>query len=600
MGMIPYRAQFPMDRVLRSLVLVLLVLSIQWVSAQEVRNVNGRKHFVHKVLQGQTLYAIGRTYAVPVEEIIKANPSAAAGLSIGQELLIPADAVNRKEARNAPELAADGELLHTVAKRETIFGIARSYNIDINKLLERNPELASGLREGMVVIIPVPTVTEGADITTVPAAAQRIIDHIVQPGETLYSLGKLYVVDPKVIEAANDGLPEGLKAGMTVKIPLRAGVEQPVTTTGAPAVRSSYRIGLLLPFSIGRNDSLMAATGNDPKFYEPSRIAAQFYGGAQMALDSLERAGLRAEVTVLDIGDEARTWEPVLRKPELKDMDLFIGPFHRTAIEQLLRVDRDAHIVCPVPQPSKLLLGNPTVSKVTPTRSDLLKQTARYVAHKHAKDNVMMLAPDIAGDKDIQDQMLRSLQEALNARADRYRDSVLVIRRTRKDINAIISALDPNRPNVIVAPSLDMEFVTALVNSLEPLAERNRITLVGLENWLDLETVSANDLDKLHLVFASATFIDHSDPRTQLFMAQFSDRFGTQADEYAFLGFDVTFFFGKALMTFGSDLSAHSEEVVTQPLHMAFQMVQAGPENGFRNERAIMLRLQDLRLVKAQ
>ncbi len=600
MGM-NHRSNFqPCLRAARLGALLLFVLAAFFIQAQEVRNVNGRKHFVHKVEQGQTLYAIGRTYAVGVEDIVKANPTAAAGLSIGQELLIPADAVNRKEARNAPKLAADGELIHTVAKRETIFGIARDYGIDINLLLERNPDLNSGLREGMEVVIPVKPQANTADISTQPAVPQRMLDHIVQPGETLYSLGKLYVVDPRAIQAANNGLPEGLKAGMTVKIPLRHGVEQIEERPAPPEMRSTYKVGMLLPFSVDRNDSIIAANTNDPSFHEPSRIAAQFYAGALLALDSLERIGLRADVSVLDLGDEAKTWNPVLRKPELSQMDLFIGPFHRTAIEQLLKVNRQAHIVCPVPQASKLLLGNPTVSKVTPTRSDLIRHTAAYVAHRHAKDNIIMLAPDIFADKDIQDQMLRALQDALNGRPDRTRDSVLVIRKDRKEIASITAALDPSRMNVIVAPSQDMEFVTAIVNALEAQTEKHRITLVGLESWLQFETVSAEDLDRLQLVFAASTFIDRNDPATQRFIQQFRERNDTSPDEYAFLGFDVTFHYLKALMTQGVNFAGHISEVHTDPLHMEFRMVQAGPENGFRNEGAIMLRLQDLQLVRAQ
>jgi LysM repeat protein len=569
------------------------------VSAQEVRTIDGRKFIVHKVQQGQTLFALSRSYAVPVEEIVKANPGAEAGLSIDQEILIPQDAINKKEAKKAPTIAADGELIHTVQRKETLFGIAKKYDIDINVLLQRNPALNEGLRDGMSVVIPVSKVIGRSEAEIRPAMPERLLDHIVQPKETLYSLSKLYVTTPEAILAANDGLPEGLKAGSTIKIPLRVGVEAPKQTTEhVPEFRERYQIGYMLPFSIGKNDSLMAATAADPQFMEASRIAAQFYGGSLIALDSLKKSGLHAEITVFDQGDEARIWNSAIKQPEVKQMDLFIGPFHRSAIEQLVQANNRAHVVCPVPQTNKLLLGNPTVSKATPTRSDLVRHTARYVGQRFAKENIIFMRPEIITDKDLQDQMIQLLQTAISEQPTRFRDSVLVMRQGRT-VGDIAAKLDPTRMNVIVGASEDVEFVTALVHKLKPLANKHRITLVGLESWLNMETLAATDLDLLNFMFAAGSFTDPEDPRVKQFAQQFRDRFNTEPDEFAFLGFDISFFYLKALMLEGTNFWQRFNEVHTEPLQTGFRMTRTGPENGFRNEYAVMLQQKDLKLQKA-
>jgi ABC-type branched-subunit amino acid transport system substrate-binding protein len=316
-------------------------------------------------------------------------------------------------------------------------------------------------------------------------------------------------------------------------------------------------------------------------------------------LDSMEKLGLRADVTVLDQGDEPRIWNSVLRGRVVKDVDLFIGPFHRTAIEQLARTNSRAHIVCPVPQTNKLLLGNPTVSKVSPTRSDLIRHTGRYVAQRHSRENIVLLTPDIAADKDAQDQLHRALQEALAAQPTRFRDSVQVFGRGRRDVGDITSRLDAGRLNVIVSASENVEYVTALVGKLKPLAAKYRILLVGMDTWLTMSTGAATDLDLLGFQFAAGSFIDKEDPRVLDFLQRFRQRYSTEADEYAFQGFDVTFYYLKALLTQGMDLHEHFSEVRTEPLHLGFRMVRAGPENGFRNEYAVMLQQKDLRLQKA-
>ncbi|MEO8588586.1 MAG: LysM peptidoglycan-binding domain-containing protein [Flavobacteriales bacterium] len=586
----------------RLLFLLLLVLPFHG-QAQEMRTIDGRKFIVHHVQAGQTLYAISRTYAVPVDVLIAANPGASDGLSIGEELLVPKDAVVKKEAKTAPSLSSEGVLRHTVAKKETLFGIARKYGVEVNDMLQRNPELNAGVHPGMIVIIPLDKVAGQGEVLMRPAAPENTVVHVVEPGETLFSLGQHYGVTPAAIQAANGGLPDGLKAGASVHIPVVPGgtVPRPIPADSLTR-RQSYHVGLLLPFSIARNDSALgttAGTSEGPRYYEATRIAAQFYGAALMALDSMRSLGLNADVTVLDLGDDARSWNAAIKRPEIAEMDLFIGPFHRTAIEQLSRLNSHAHIVCPVPQSNKVILGQPNVSKVTPTRSDLVKHAARYIGSRHARDNVILLRPDIASERELQDQMAIALQEAVSAQPGRLRDTVLVAKPGRRDLGDLAGKLNAAQLNVIVAPTEDVELVTTLVSKLKPLSEKYRIVLVGLESWLDLGSVASSDLDLLGFTFPAGTFTDPADPKVEAFVKAFRKRYHTDADEYAFLGFDVTFYYLKALLTQGTAFPDHFDQVRTEPLHMGFRMQRTGPENGFRNEQAIMLQQRDLQLQKA-
>ncbi len=587
------------------LVLALLALMPATADAQSnVRTIDGRRYQVHTVEQGQTLYAIGRSYAVPVDMIIAANPGADKGLNIGQELLVPLDAVVKKEARNAPELAKDGELKHTVAKKETLFGIARQYGVDVNTLLERNPHANAGLQPGMQVLIPVVKYQGQPENVVKPAEPYKGRPHVVQPGETLYSLGQYYNVRPEVIQVANGGLPEGLKAGSTIIIPGVA--EDPpvaVDMDRAPAaLKERYEIGLLLPFSVAKNDSVLRATptGTNARYYETTRIAAQFYGGARMALDSLRKLGLNAEVMVMDMGEDPESWTAVMRDPDLAKVDLFIGPFHRAAIERLARVHQRAHIVCPVAQSNKVILGQPTVSKVSPARTDLSRFTARFIAARHATENVIMLRPGITSERELEAQLAQALADAMAGRSGRLHDSLPVARPGKRDLGDLPGKLRSDRMNVIVAANNDVEFVTTLVSKLKPLAAKYRITLIGTQGWLDIASVAAADLDVLNFTFPAPSFADPADPRVIAFTKAFRERYSTDADEYAFLGFDATFYYTMALMTQGPGFASRFDRIRTEPLHMGFHLTRTGPENGYRNEQGVMLQQKELRLMRVQ
>ncbi len=577
----------------RCLLLPLLLVLALSALGQEVRVVDGRRYVVHTVQAGQTLYGISRHYAVPIEAITKANPAASQGLSLGQVLLIPQDAVEKKELKGAPQFRKTGELVHTVAKKETLYGIARKYGVEQSDLLTRNPQLADGLKVGMELVIPPATAKDVPRTAAEPAFDDKSISHLVMPGETLFGLAQQYKVGVAEIEAANGGLAQGLKVGTYVRIPAPVLVAAP---TVAPSEKKAhYEIAFLLPFATAANDSALAHDPERKAYLEATDAAVQFYAGARMALDSLQGMGLNADVRVKDVGTDAGTWGKVLKAEDLRGLDLYIGPFQRGAIEQLVKVSGDAHIVCPVPQSNKVLLGNPNVSKVVGGRPDQVQALARHAVANHAKDNLILARPDIPAEKELQDHLLRAVQEALAQRTDKARDSVLVARTGKRDVNAVVGLLRSGT-NVVLVPSEDVEYVTALLSKLAGLAKEKEIIVYGLSSWQDMENVSPADMDKVHLRVPASSYIDRSDPRVQAFIRAYRARYNDEPREYAFLGFDVSFYFLTALHEHGRGIAAHFNEVVARPLHMGFSMVRTGPENGYRNEHALILEHRELGL----
>ena len=569
------------------------------VGAQDIREVDGQKYIAHTVLKGQTLYAIGRHYAVPVDAITQANPAAAQGLSLGQILLIPVNAQVKKELKTAPAFV-EGELAHTVAKKETLFGIAHKFGVNEHDLEVRNPELAYGLRVGMILVVPVSKVTSVTAAQVAPPVEDNSVPHLVQPGETMFALSKRYDRTPEEIMAANGGLPQGLKAGTYVRIPAKAVPAEPVPEpVPARPAGDMARVALLLPFSITANDSAMAHAKEPKRMYGATDAAVQFYAGARMALDSMKHLGMNVDLSVFDVGEDAATWTPVLRDPAIREADLCIGPFHRAAIEQLTRSAPSAHVVCPVPQSNKVLLGNPNVSKVLSGRPDQIQQIARHVAVHHAKDNILLCSTEIAADKEIRDQLFRALQEDLADENGKLRDTVVVVRSTKRDIADVIVKLSPSQTNVIVCASEDVEYVTALVRKLVGLTQDKRIVLYGLNSWIGMETLESTDLEKLKTCVPASTWIDHEDARVQRFIRDYRARFQNEPGEYAFLGFDVSYFYLTALHDHGPAFPQHFAEVSTAPLHMSFKLLKAGMENGYRNENAVILQYQETGLRKA-
>lgn len=578
---------------IRGIVLALLVViaMVNRAGAQEVRTIEGAKYIVHTVEKGETLFGLSRHYAVPLGALNEANPSAAEGLSIGQVILVPVKAQSKKELKTAPELGG-GELLHTVAKKETIYGIAKKYGVAQEDLRRWNPDLQHGLTIGMTLRIEVATSIAAPPVAVQPAVADSDEFHLVLPGETLYSLGQRFGISEELLREANGGLPEGLKAGIYLRIPQDAiggGSQEKTDEDRAERLVPSIhrRVAIMLPFGTGEavaedgeaEDGRSSATG----------AAVEFRAGLEMALDSLKAEGLNADIHIFDSGTKAAQWSKLFKSDQVRGMDLYIGPFHRAAIEGLVKVAGGSPIICPVPQSNKVILGNPTVSKALAGRIDRLKLMARYVAYNHARDNVIMLRPEIFGERDLHDLMRRELEAALAPLAGKLRDSLLVVNCGRRDVGAVIGQLSTTRNNILVVPSEDVEFVTSVLNEFASLVPKYAITVYGMHAWTTMNTLDVQALVKLNVRIPASAFLDLGSRAVNDFIAAYRSRFRNEPGEYAFLGYDVGRYFLRAVMQFGPDFAKHYDEVRSTSLYLDFRMAQLGPENGWSNSSAVML-----------
>lgn len=568
--------------------------------AQEVRVVNGEKYLVHTVEKGQTLFAISKHYAVPVAAITEANPGAEQGLSVGQVLLIPRKEQSKKELKTAPKLG-DGELLYTVSKKETLFGISRKFGVSPEDLRRWNPDLQYGLQPGMVLHVEVAKSTAAPPMAVQPAMADSAVFHLVQTGETLYALGKQYGVSAESISAANGGLPDGLKAGLYIRIP-KAPISRldtvPATVT-KPAPYRHVKIAVLLPFTASGADTA-SATDEASKQTSVTDAAIEFRAGLGLALDTLQAMGLNADVQVFDTGMRPEQWNPLLKSDAVRGMDLYIGPFHRAAVEALSRVSGTVPIVCPVPQSNKVLLGHPTVSKAVGSRADRLKLMARYIAARHAKDNIILVKPDIFSERDLARTLEAGLKAQLAPIPGKLRDSLLVVTCPRRDISVAQGKLDPARRNILVVPSEDVEFVTTVLAKFSGQVPKYAITVYGLNGWMDMPTLDVSALVKLDVHVPANQFIDRGTQATNDFIAHYRARYRNEPGEYAFLGYDVALYYIGAEMQFGESFPQHYAQVQAKPLHMGFRMENLGPENGWNNGSALMLEYKQEGIRKAE
>lgn len=107
--------------------------------------------------------------------------------------------------------------LHTIAKGNTLYSLAKTYEVSIDDIRAANPELNKELKLGEVILIPVIDKVNTAKNNTL--SYDNFFYHVVKQGETLNSISKIYGVNVADIVNANNLQQSNISTGFYLKIP---------------------------------------------------------------------------------------------------------------------------------------------------------------------------------------------------------------------------------------------------------------------------------------------------------------------------------------------------------------------------------------------
>lgn len=553
------------------------------------------------------------------------------------------------QSKNSTVINGVKYYLHTVEKGQTLFAIAKSYDLSLNDIVIENPEAIDGIQPGQVLKIPVKKIKK---IESAPIAdAADYTMHKVESGQTLYSIAKQYETSVEKIKNLNPELKDGLKGGQTLKIALlkpkkepliitkissktvEKSVEKPVSKTKevismGPAdsittfyanhknlisdtitsshmiysgeLKEEYNIAFFLPFHA--KDANEISTENiikgDAQLPTKSTIALQFYEGALLAIDSLKKLKLNAKVFVYDIDDQdSLNIINILKKPELKEMNLMIGPLYGSSFMPVAKFAKEhaIPIVSPFTQVNKVLFDNLYVCKVLPSNAMQVEQMAHFVIDSFQKQNIILVNNGNPKEVSFFNVFKNIANKALKNAGYKASDSL----KEAKSSAMIESMLNPGKVNVIVLPSNNQSYVTEFISKLTPMLDKYKIILFGLQSWINYDNLDFEYLNKLSVHIPSNNYIDYQNPATQNFIKNYYEKFKTDPELYAYQGFDITSYFISSLQKYGSGFLNNIVDNKYQGIETNFNFMQYPLDSGFENKFVYILKYQENKLVKA-
>lgn len=171
----------------------------------------------HVVAKGETVYQIAKQYQITPFDIYRLNPDAKDGIQENTTLLIPSKI---GEAKNN-SVKTDSSKKHKVLPKETLYSIAKMYEVSVADLKEWNEaELKEGLKVGQEIIVSIKYTPSNSGYVEVKEikTTSTVSSHVVKMQETKFGISKKYNISIEELERLNPQIVEGLEVGQILKI----------------------------------------------------------------------------------------------------------------------------------------------------------------------------------------------------------------------------------------------------------------------------------------------------------------------------------------------------------------------------------------------
>ena len=640
-----------------------------------VENFKGKPYYMHFVKWGETLSQIAEVYNVTIQDISAENPSVEKGLKADMVLRIPQKSVVSKSVVEVPnpviinkqpkptekptvqnkpvekqtepakpvekqteqtkpiekltvqsKPAVDLDfVIYLVKKRETLYGIAKEFNVSVDDIINANAGLEK-LDEGMEIKIPQKKPVNTKPVTN-EAAAEKILKQdsnpneiLIKPGETLSGISKTYNISIHDLTELNPKLSDGLKAGMTLKLrktdvktavkPALKGEEVSVIAPvpalkcfSADNIKATYNIALLLPFLLDDSQDALEAPEQKKASDFDNFNYFQFYAGFMMAADSLQQYGLRARIQVLD-GDKLNdtlTIRQTLRKPGMDKMDLIVGPMYANSFAVAARyaLKHEIGILNPLSRRENIVDGNPFVLKAQVTSAGIAAKLSMFILRQYPNANIISVRNDAKELKSLADDFESQIKSRIASQA--FKGSLLGATYSTDMMAGVSKKLKANSKNIVIFFSNNKSNVPNFVSLLNPLSKSDDILLIGMDSWdeLELETEFLVNL-KYHQLTTS--YIDYESEAVQQFIIRFRNKYGAVplASKYAYLGYDLGWYFLTSLMWYGDHYITCLPEQKGKGLQYDFNFSGAVKGDGLQNQDISIVKLQDYKMVKVE
>ena len=438
----------------------------------------------------------------------------------------------------------------------------------------------------------------------VQAQTTRFIEHRVRWMENIYTISKKYNVDPNAILEYNRISANEIRRGIIVRIP----VDPPSPNEPEPSdsllfndvTNSNYLRGLRLrecveyqssPRIEHRASLILPLQLNDT---EPNSLFLEFYQGLLLALDDLRGEGMSLRFSTYDSGNYPHL-PALVQSGALLNEELLIGPVYANDLFEVLNYTygQNLKIISPLAlQTESAALTNANFFQVN---TSLYWQQFNLIQYLLKNSGMVWLFYEEGG---AEQELINVTKEILMRNQIVYREFSHKVGDVTGELSQMLTQYQNNQ---IIVASSDEAFVSDILRNLSFVQNRRNcpITLYGHPRWRNFESVDLDYYHSMNLHLSVSNYVDYQRYEVKNFLARYRAIYHTEPSAYAYQGYDVGYFFLRALYTKGPTFEYCMEQGIlpAQPLQSNFRFQRVSPDGGFINTDTRVIRyLPDYRI----
>lgn len=327
------------------------------------------------------------------------------------------------------------------------------------------------------------------------------------------------------------------------------------TTNDGPFVPSSaklasYNISVLIPFYSD------AYNPENDRSRKKSKRAVQLYGGMQLAINKLEKEGVKMNINVFDTKGKTAVTNELLRRSDVYNSDVIFGPFRSDNLKIGASIAQEIKkpFISPMNPSNKITANNPFFIQVKPGLEAHCQAITEHVLKSFNPEQVVLVVRDKVGEK----ERLKLFQDALGTNVKgkndiKFREYLVTDYGNEFENMDFTNYILEGVPTVFVVPSWSSEsFINNVLRKIRLVKFENEVTVYGMPQWKNYERISYDSYEALNVHVSSDNRLDRTKTNVQNFGRAYFDRFGEMPTEDAYYGYDMTLYMGKMLVKHGS------------------------------------------------
>ena len=383
--------------------------------------------------------------------------------------------------------------------------------------------------------------------------------------------------------------------------PLLTVVQQAPAPRTTPPVRklgTTLKVSLMMPLHLDQLDEISTSKFDieqrGKKSYKQFEFI-EFYEGVLLALDKLAERGMSVELNVVDVSDNSPAKvEEAFASHHVGESDFVVALLFRDAFDRAAQLAQAAgvYIVNPMATRSEICATNPYMVKIQPSVAGMVELMLNNMKLERPNGHLYVIHSNAKAEKPVLDELKRQLDERKDIRY-----TIFNWTQSAKLTNVMKATPDCNVVSIYdQSKDNNRLFVGNILNKLSAFKTRTPM-LYSLTDW----TTQYMDLDFAQLQLLNYhTFSTSWDMTNEVhvqFLKDFRSRFGSEpTTSLASTGYDLMVYLVAGLSHRGTEFWSNPTRSLPAMTH-PIQLQHSG--EGLENASAQLYRLEDFRFVPA-